>query len=163
MSVYDEYYKTENLFGNPYKELIDFFLKFPEKGKLLDLGCGQGRDALPLAKLGYQVTAIDDCEIGLNQLKAKASLENIKLNLIKTDIYKFEAFDEYDIVLLDSMFHFEKKDKKKETTFLKRILEALKPQNIICICIQNSGKKVSILKQIFSETKKFEMLKETHF
>lgn len=47
--TYDKHYETENLFGDPYPELIEFFDKYSRKGNLLDLGCGQGRDAIPLA------------------------------------------------------------------------------------------------------------------
>lgn len=31
-------------------------------GRILDAGCGSGRDALAFAKLGYEVTAFDACE-----------------------------------------------------------------------------------------------------
>lgn len=52
-ATYDKYYQTENLFGDPYPELIEFFANYPKKGKVLDLGCGQGRDAIAIAQLGY--------------------------------------------------------------------------------------------------------------
>lgn len=38
--TYDKYYQTENLFGDPYPELIKFLTDYPKKGKVLDLGCG---------------------------------------------------------------------------------------------------------------------------
>ena len=47
-STYDQYYQTQNLFGKPHPELIKFFSHEPQKGKILDLGCGQGRNAIPL-------------------------------------------------------------------------------------------------------------------
>lgn len=34
--TYDKYYQTENLFGEPYPELIEFFAEYPRKGKVLD-------------------------------------------------------------------------------------------------------------------------------
>ena len=36
--TYGNYYITENLFGDPYPELIHFFSKYPKKGEILDLG-----------------------------------------------------------------------------------------------------------------------------
>lgn len=39
--TYDKYCQTENLFGAPYPELIQFFPEYQRKGKVLDLGCGQ--------------------------------------------------------------------------------------------------------------------------
>lgn len=60
MADYDKYYETENLFGKPYAELIEFFNNYDHKGCLIDIGCGQGRDCIPLARLGYKVTGIDN-------------------------------------------------------------------------------------------------------
>ena len=37
-TAYDTYYKVENLFGDPYPELIHFFKKHTSKRKVLDLG-----------------------------------------------------------------------------------------------------------------------------
>ena len=51
---------------NTYKE----FLKLvPKGGKILDLGCGSGRDSMNFIKLGYEVTAVD----GSKELAKKAS------------------------------------------------------------------------------------------
>ncbi len=46
---YDKYYKDEKYFGEPYKGLVEFFKSYSPKGTVLDLGCGQGRDAVALA------------------------------------------------------------------------------------------------------------------
>lgn len=80
MSVtYDKYYLTENLFGKPYPELIEFFADYPRKGKVLDLGCGQGRDAIALARLGYSVTGIDNSKVGIDQMNQFGQNENLDL------------------------------------------------------------------------------------
>ena len=51
---------------NTYKA----FLKLvPKGGKILDLGCGSGRDSMNFMKLGYEVTAVD----GSKELAKKAS------------------------------------------------------------------------------------------
>ena len=62
---YDTYYQQENLFGKAYPELLAFFNQFEGKGKVLDLGCGQGRDAIPLARMGFEVRAIDSSQVGI--------------------------------------------------------------------------------------------------
>lgn len=63
--TYDNYYQTENLFGNPYTELLSFFKEYLEPGKVLDLGCGQGRNAAAIARLGFEVIGIDNSEVGI--------------------------------------------------------------------------------------------------
>jgi len=62
--AYDDYYKEQNYFGNPYPGLIEFFRNYEPKGTILDLGCGQGRDSLSLGELGYKVIGIDHSNVG---------------------------------------------------------------------------------------------------
>lgn len=145
---YDKYYQTANLFGKPYPELIDFYTKIKEKGSLLDVGCGQGRDAIPLAKLGFVVTGIDNSKVGIDQLNEIAEKGNLPLTGIVADIYSYSKFDQFDYILLDSMFHFGKKQREKELNLLNRLIVTSKPNTIITICIQKIGKKLAILNAV---------------
>lgn len=144
---YNKYYQTENLFGEAYPELINLFAGYPRKGKVLDLGCGQGRDAIPLARLGFSVIGIDSSKVGIEQMNQIAKSQNLDLKGVVSDIFEFENFTEYDFVLLDSMFHFTKKDRKKETEFIKKILAEIKDGCLLIVCIQDTGKKVKILNE----------------
>ena len=112
--VYDNYYKEEKYFGAPYKGLVKFFEEYEPKGTVLDLGCGQGRDSIPIAKLGYNVIAVDHSKVGINQLKKNALSSDVKINAIVGDVYNMEIDESIDIVLLDSMLHFYKNDVEKE-------------------------------------------------
>ena len=161
--TYDKYYQTENLFGEPYPELIEFFEKYHTKGKVLDLGCGQGRDSIALARLGFSVTGIDNSKVGIEQMNKIG--QNEKINLIGHvgDIYAFNRFDEFDIVILDSMFHFTKKDKDKEISLIKKIVSDIRTGSIVVICIQNTGDKVEILNQTIDYKKKLNRLTDRDF
>lgn len=64
----DKYYQIDNLFGDPYPELLTFFSEFHKKGKVLEFGCGQGRDAIALARIGYSVTRLDNSKGSIDQL-----------------------------------------------------------------------------------------------
>ncbi|MFC3878543.1 class I SAM-dependent methyltransferase [Algoriphagus namhaensis] len=150
-AVYDKYYQTENLFGEPYPELIEFFAGYPRKGNVLDLGCGQGRDAISLARLGYDVTGIDNSLVGIDQMNRIAKTENLNLKGLVEDIYAFDNFKGFDFVLLDSMFHFTKKDKKKEVEFIQRIISGIQSECIVVICIQDSGSKIKVLNEAISQ------------
>lgn len=157
---YDKYYQTEQLFGEPYPELIDFFIDYPEKGKLLDLGCGQGRDAIALARLGYSVTGIDTSHVGIAQMIQIGKDENLDLRGQVIDIYDFDRFDEFDIVLLDSMFHFAKKDKEREIQLIKKIISDLREGCIIVFCIQETNGKVQILNKAIDFERNLKRLKD---
>lgn len=147
-SSYDKYYETENLFGAPYPELLNLYTNLPTRGKLLDVGCGQGRDAIPLAKLGFDVTGIDNSAVGIAQLNKVAAQERLPLTGIVTDIYTYTGFKAFDFILMDSMFHFGKKERDQEVAFLSNVFQRAAPGALITICIQDTGKKVDILNDI---------------
>ena len=160
---YDKYYQTENLFGEPYPELINFYSKIQEKGKLLDLGCGQGRDSIALARLGYEVTGIDYSKVGIEQLNKIANKENLPLKGILDNIYDYTGFEEFKFILLNSMFHFGKKERAKETQLLLTIIEKSSPGTFITICIQDSGKKIEILNSIISQKSHLKIISRIGF
>ncbi|WP_218648156.1 class I SAM-dependent methyltransferase [Winogradskyella forsetii] len=101
---------------------------------------------MPLARIGFDVTGIDSSKVGIEQMNQLARDENLALNGVIADIFKFENFKEYDYVLLDSMFHFEKNDRIKETEFIKKIISQIRKGCLVIFCIQDTGKKVQILK-----------------
>jgi 2-polyprenyl-3-methyl-5-hydroxy-6-metoxy-1,4-benzoquinol methylase len=158
--AYNKHYQTKNLFGEPYPELIDFFGQFAKNNKILDLGCGQGRDAIALARLGFVVTGIDSSKVGIEQMDRTAKTEHLKLCGIIADIFEFEDFGAYDFVLLDSMFHFEKKDLIKETEFIKRILQNIRKGCLLIFCIQDTGNKVEVLKETILFEKKLDYIED---
>lgn len=138
---YNKYYKKENYFGKPYPGLVDFFKTYPERNVVLDLGCGQGRDALFLGSIGYQVTGIDISDVGIQQLNKAAQREGLQVKGIVADIHSFSITDEYDMVLLDSIFHFYKNDIEKEKKLLLRIIKEIKCGGVICNLMQKDSKR----------------------
>ena len=161
--AYDKYYQTEDLFGAAYPELIEFFGSIKEKGRVLDLGCGQGRDAIPLARLGYAVTGVDISKVGIDQMNKVAEAERLDLRGIVADIFEFEDFDNYDFILLDSMFHFTRNDRKKEVQFIRNIVSGAKIGCVLVVCIQDTGKKVEILKEALDPETKLDHLLDQKF
>ena len=140
MPTYDKHYKTPDYFGQPYPELVSFFTNYEPKGTLLDLGCGQGRDSISLARLGYQVIGVDISEVGVTQMLSIAEKENLDIKGIVANIYDYRIDDTIDIVLLDTMLHFYPRDREKETGFLKRIMSELKPGGVLCVVVWRSKK-----------------------
>ena len=134
MSNYDKYYKKENYFGKPYTELLDFFAS-QDKGSLVDLGAGQGRNSIFLANQGYNMTAIDISKVGIQQIMDEIP----KINGLVADIHTFDI-SKFDYILTDSMFHFYKNDTQKESMLVTRILREMKPKAIFVNCMVKSKK-----------------------
>lgn len=150
--AYDDYYKEQNYFGNPYPGLLDFFDHYEPKGVILDLGCGQGRDSLALGKLGYNVIGIDHSHVGISQLNEEAKKRGIPVEGIVGNVYDFSITKDIDVVLLDSMLHFYKNDLEKETYFVGRILNEIKKGSIFVNCILKGDTRESILKKIIDDS-----------
>jgi SAM-dependent methyltransferase len=55
-------------------------------GRALDVGCGSGRDAVYLAKRGWQVTGVDFAETGLNAARQRAQREGVEVQWVKGDV-----------------------------------------------------------------------------
>lgn len=160
---YNKYYQSENLFGEPYPELINFYSTFKNKGRLLDLGCGQGRDAIALARLGFKVTGIDHSEVGINQLNKIAKKERLPLVGVVADIFEYSSYEGFPFILLDSMFHFGKKEKEQELKLLNRIIDSSDSKAMITICIQQSEKKLKVLHSIIDDHSKLTIVDQTEF
>lgn len=147
-TVYDNHYQSTDYFGKPLPELIEYFTTQKAKGKLLDVGCGQGRNLIPLAVDGFETTGIDISQVGLTQIKEIAKERNLSIEVLLVDQFEFKGYGIFDYILLDSMFHFSKPDRAKEEEFITRILKEAKSGCKIIFSIQDIGKKVKILKSI---------------
>lgn len=53
---------------------------------ILDLGCGIGRNALYLARIGFEVYAFDLSVDGLSQLAKEAELQNLEIKIKNGDM-----------------------------------------------------------------------------
>ena len=56
------------------------------QGRALDVGCGSGRDAVYLAKHGWQVTGVDFADTGLKAARQRAQEEGVEVQWVKGDV-----------------------------------------------------------------------------
>jgi SAM-dependent methyltransferase len=72
--------------------------------RALDLGAGEGRNALWLARQGWQVTAVDLSRVALDRLSAHAEEEGLRVETVVADIDSFLALGErFDLVVMAYM------------------------------------------------------------
>lgn len=104
---YDALYrKTPDALGAPARVFVDFFDAYERAGaRVLDIGCGQGRDALFIARLGHRVTGVDLSPNGIACLRKAAHDEALDIAGHVADIRSFEPDDTFDVILIDRTLH----------------------------------------------------------
>lgn len=78
--------------------MVQYFQLKPGS-KVLDIMCGYGRHAIALAQKGIAVTAIDNLDDYIDEIKRTTSGENLPVNAIKADVIKYKIDDTYDLAL----------------------------------------------------------------
>ncbi|MDM4762119.1 class I SAM-dependent methyltransferase [Galbitalea sp. SE-J8] len=69
-------------------------------GRALDLGAGEGRNALWLAARGWRVTAVDYAEQGVATGRSRAESEGLELEWVVADLREWRTDARFDLVLL---------------------------------------------------------------
>lgn len=73
-------------------------------GRALDLGAGEGRNAIWLAGRGWQVTAVDFSAAGLAKAARLADARGVTVDWVNADLTGYQpAPDTYDLVLIAYM------------------------------------------------------------
>ena len=114
------------------------------------MGCGQGRDAIALAKLGYDVTGIDTSSVGIQQMVQRAESEGLQVMVIVGDIYTYRDYADYDFILLDSMLHFQRAELEQESELVRRVIREAKIGAVLVFCIQSTGTKLVTFNEVIA-------------
>ena len=102
-----------------------------ENTKVLDIGCGEGKDAVFMAEKGYDVTAFDLTENGIRKTIALAHKRGVKANAYVDDINTFETDEQFDIIFSTGTVQYIF-DENKEA-FFKKLEKITKPNGIVFI------------------------------
>lgn len=90
----------------PDENLVSYIQKESvSKGKVLELGCGPGRNAIYLAIEGFDVTAVDLSIEGINWVKERTLEKGIEIHFIYDSIFNLEAQNKFDFVYDSGCLH----------------------------------------------------------
>jgi len=101
MNFWDKRYQSEEyVYGLAPNDFLQEQLALLPKGRLLSLGEGEGRNAVFLAKNGFEVTAIDSSVVGLEKARKLAARHNVSFQTRVEDLIEFDEPDnQWDVVL----------------------------------------------------------------
>jgi SAM-dependent methyltransferase len=101
-SFEDMYRATDALWsGRPNTQLVREAAELPP-GSALDVGCGEGADAIWLAERGWQVTAVDFAATALERGAAHAAARSDevagRIRWVQADVTQWEPGERFDLV-----------------------------------------------------------------
>lgn len=107
---YDEKYTDEDSYwGKLPSSMARIFFQqhLPDNNpKLLDIGCGEGRDSVFFAQNGCQVTGFDASEVGVKKSIALAKDLNLPIHFFQADINQYRLDTDFEVVFSSGALHY---------------------------------------------------------
>jgi SAM-dependent methyltransferase len=114
----------------PSKLLVDA-LRGRKPGAALDLGMGQGRNAVFLAEQGWRVTGVDLSDVAVEQAKRNAAARGVTITGVveNLDIFDFGT-EQWDLITL---FYMHSWHRRSSTHPPQRVFQALRRGGLLVI------------------------------
>jgi len=97
------YQDTDRLWSREPNALLAAFAPTLQPGRALDLGAGEGRNAVWLAQGGWSVTALDVSGVALARAAQRAAEEGVPLDCVEADWREYRPQALFDLVVLSFM------------------------------------------------------------
>ncbi|RUT44416.1 class I SAM-dependent methyltransferase [Paenibacillus anaericanus] len=117
---------------------VPFFINHPDEnlvsyldsghvqvGKVLEVGCGPGRNAIYLAQKGFTVDAVDISEEAIRWAQDRVNEHNVDVNFQCISLFELQAVEEYDFVYDSGCLHHIWPHRRIE--YIEMLNKALKP------------------------------------
>lgn len=137
----DEYLRLYQFPDERTNPEVDFLSRelsgrVPPGGRVLDLACGQGRHAVPLAQRGYRVTGLDYQQHLLDRAAHLADAQQVTLELIRGDMRQLPFTDAFDaVVIMFTAFGYFSDE--ENAGVLHEVARALRPGGWLVLDVAN--------------------------
>lgn len=103
-----EYRNVENLWGYaPSNQLSKYIDLIPKSGMILDIGIGEGRNAIFLAMKGYEVEGIDISNTAIKRCMELSKKYNLRIDAKVDDMRTFDVKPgAYSCIILSNVLNF---------------------------------------------------------
>ena len=105
----DDYRKPEYYWGvQPSAMCLKVLEMLPptRRLKILDIGCGEGKDAVFFARCGYDVSAFDISEAGIEKTKRLADTARVHVRTFKANLLDYRLEENYDVLFSSGVLHY---------------------------------------------------------
>ncbi len=114
---YDDRYRSSSYWDEEPTTIAKRFVEylptlkeaFPsERIRIVDLGCGDGRDAIFFAQQGIEVTGVDSSPTGLAQLREKAERVGLGslVRCVQGDLVRYRPDNDYHAIVSSGALHY---------------------------------------------------------
>ncbi|QDT93079.1 SAM-dependent methyltransferase [Gimesia algae] len=112
--MWDEKYSAAHyVYGEEPNTFLQEHVDCLPKGKVLCLAEGEGRNAVFLARQGYQVTAVDASEVGLQKARRLAEKYQTSIETIHADLATFDLGEKQWDGIVSIFCHVPQKIRKR--------------------------------------------------
>jgi len=112
---------------HPNRFIQENSYRIKDKGKILCMAEGEGRNAIFLAREGFDVEALDASDVGLDKLSKRAYDLQLKIKTTHIDLFHWQPQEQYDAIIA-SFMHLPEPLRSKA---LKQAIDCLAPKGII--------------------------------
>ena len=136
---YNTLYEQEpDALGAPYAPLhASIRQHVPDESRFLDIGCGQGRDALTLARLGHHVVGMDYAPASIKAMQDNATAEGLSVNGVVGDLTEWTTSEMFDVLLCDRTLHMLPKQAHRDA--LARLIPQVSPNGFVFLVDEPSN------------------------
>jgi tellurite methyltransferase len=92
--------------GGPNHDIVELSSALPAGARVLDLGCGEGRNAFYLAGLGHRVSAVDISAAGIAKLATLADDAGLPLTAEVADLNDYRLRGEWDLIMAHGVIDY---------------------------------------------------------
>ena len=127
-----------------FTEDVDFWVGQARRygGPVLELACGTGRIAIPLAREGFEVTGIDLAESMLEQAERNSQEEGLDIEWAKADMRHFSLGKTFLLIICPSQSISRMVTIEDLEECLSRVKEHLKPDGLFIMELYNPSMEI---------------------
>jgi tellurite methyltransferase len=120
-----EYEKTPDSYvwgTTPSSFAVELVAGVPSGGRVLDLGCGEGRDSVFFASHGFDVTGLEASRAGLRKAERLAAERGVRVRWVESALPDVPSLGDFDLVYSCGSIHYvPRRDRVQLFQYLREI------------------------------------------